>query len=84
MTKNEKKEAYKAKQRAAEAARRAALRLPPYTPTGRTPSGPNIQNIPVRTEAGRQITAAFRDEWPVPGSQQWAETYRDNLGESFD
>lgn len=32
MTKQEKAERYKAKQRAAEAARRAALGLPPYNP----------------------------------------------------
>jgi hypothetical protein len=35
------------------------LPAPGRSPTGRLPSIPNLQGIPVRTELGRQIRAAF-------------------------
>lgn len=70
MTPQEKKEAYKARQRAAEAARRTALGMPDYPPLA-----------PKKKRKGSDPT---RDARPAYGSQAWAETYRDDLGESFD
>lgn len=32
------------------------------SPTGRLPTGPALQNIPIRTEIGRQIREAFTRE----------------------
>ena len=39
-------------------------------PTGRTPDkGPNIQNVPVRTEEGRKIRDAFVErDHPLPAA----------------
>ena len=71
MTPQERKEAYKAKQRAAEAARRKSLGLPDWPPAPK----------PARSKERR---ATDRDPRPVYGSQDWAETYRDDLGESPD
>lgn len=69
MSKEEKKAAYRAAQRAREAARREALGLGPVSAT------------PIK--AARKARRTDRGG-PVIGSQQWAETFGDNLGLSPD
>lgn len=36
----------------------------PVTPTGRQEPEVSLQNVPVRTEVGRQLRAAWRDRQP--------------------
>lgn len=66
MTREERAERFRAKQRAVEAARIAAGGAP-------SPTAPKPKRQRRKPEAR-----------PVFGSQQWAETYRDDLGESHD
>lgn len=70
MTPQEKKEAYKARQRAAETARRKSLGLPDWPPELKAARSKSLDRT--------------RDPRPIHCSQEWAETYRDDLGESPD
>jgi hypothetical protein len=65
MSKEQRKLAFLARQRATEAERQSKPGyIAPYTP--------------------KKVKRAKPEAKPVPGSQEWAETYRDNIGETFD
>lgn len=71
-TKEEKREAYRAKCRATEAARCAALGVPTFA------------EAQAARKAKRKRSKPAREPRPAYGSQQWAETFADDLGESHD